>query len=139
MGLEAPLGACGVMVPGHDLVDPEVVRAFGRSWPNCPLVYVLCDAVGEQLYIGSTDNLARRLNKHASAAPWWPQVGLVMWLLAGQPGDSMERALRIETRAIWRCRPPMNRRIARPRGLGKPIRACRRRGLPLLAELSRTT
>lgn len=109
-------------------LNVEFVRSFAPLLPAQPLVYALWSPEGERVYIGYSSHIADRLNHHASMSPWWHRVSDVSWVLA----PTEQRARRLETRAIWRCRPPMNLRVDRPRGLGKRVRVCRHSGLPYL-------
>lgn len=43
------------------------------------VVYVLLDADKRPLYVGSTKDLAKRIDRHRRVQTWWPDVAFVTW------------------------------------------------------------
>lgn len=72
--------------------------------PAGSLVYRLYDRQGRLLYVGSSDELGRRLTRHATNALWWRNSERITWERWGSRSD----ALWAESRAIWNERPMHN-------------------------------
>lgn len=90
------------------IYDPnDRARWRELTLPGCWYVYVMFGAGGcdpHYLYIGMTNNIARRLGQHARSKPWWPQIGHI---IVGRAES--EAAARIWERSyIGRTRPAHN-------------------------------
>ena len=67
-------------------------------------VYVLADGSGQALYVGSTNNIERRIAEHAATKPWWGQVSSV----EVYPQIDRRAAFDIERGLIQAINPPFN-------------------------------
>ena len=68
-------------------------------------VYSAWDADGQALYVGCTNNLARRMHEHANVPLSWVPRAVVMTAL---PFHDRREALSAETRQIAKLRPRYN-------------------------------
>lgn len=71
-------------------------------------VYVLADADDKPLYVGASNDIARRIKQHRDRKPhWWRSVADV-WTY---PTDTRSEAHDNEQRLIQELRPPFNRML----------------------------
>lgn len=90
-------------------VKPDDLSKVSLQYPpESPGVYVFFSAADEPLYIGETNNFARRKSEHAKTKPWFKHVTYAKFV---EFKDSQDR-LMAETVLIFYCRPRHNRSIA---------------------------
>lgn len=82
--------------------DLRSVLAYG------PCVYILRDVAGCDLYVGSTNDIIRRLGEHSRTKSWWRDVSTVEQL----GYDTRERALEVERAMIRTLNPEHNAQCA---------------------------
>lgn len=99
------------------------MSAWSDSRPH--FVYWIIDAEGRVLYIGCTRDLHQRLTAHRRRQAWFPRAARI----EVQTYETRAPAIVAETEAIYRERPPFNKRVINPTLLppivhrGEPLRA----------------
>jgi predicted GIY-YIG superfamily endonuclease len=86
-------------------------------------VYVMRDAEGRAVYVGSSADIDKRIATHAAQAPWWPQVDTVERIEVSSRALAFHR----ERELIDELKPERNRmsangRKARSRDAGPVVR-----------------
>lgn len=94
--------------------DVTVIRP--SDVPAGFVVYRMYGLKGELIYVGCTNNLARRVREHRCKSPWWPEVTS----MAYDPAESQEDALKAECFLIKTEHPTHNIQHAEPPKAPRP-------------------
>ena len=89
--------------------EAERLAPLGSAVRGIPYVYVLSDADGRAVYIGSTRDLRRRMREHQRRSPWWGDVSRIRAF----PYSTLDEALRDEAALIDLAAPRHNRQHVR--------------------------
>lgn len=82
----------------------EVALPLSEAPRGVPYVYLLSDAEGRVIYVGSTRDIRRRYREHVRRSPWFSAVSTIR----AYPYRTLDAALRDEVRLIELVEPQHN-------------------------------